>query len=70
MKAILTTRCGCTRKFGVPYPPNERIYIPLNQRECDQGWLELLPEDPRDATKTRTFKLTGQTGNNAFYEEE
>lgn len=57
MKAILTTLCGCQREFNVTFPPSKSIVIPLNQRECNRGWLEIPPEDPDDVFKTRKFVL-------------
>jgi hypothetical protein len=29
VKAILTTRCGCTREMSIPYPPQDEILVPL-----------------------------------------
>lgn len=38
MKAILRTRCGCTREMQIPYPPNREIYLPLSPKA---SWFHL-----------------------------
>ena len=58
MKALLMTRCGCTREFEVTYPPPPSVMIPLNGRELRKSFFSLPPDDPISPMRTRTFELT------------
>ena len=58
LEAFLTTLCGCQRKFTTTFPPPREIYIPLNKREAERGFLDIAPEDADDVFKTRIFELS------------
>jgi len=60
MKAILTTRCGCTREMEIPFPPNERIVVPLRPDRMSVWFDESQPPSRVGrglSIDARTFKL-------------
>ncbi len=71
MRAILTTRCGCTRTLDIPAPPQPTICLPLPHRS---RYNFHGPDDRDDITQPqyglREFELVRYVkGNIAEYEE-
>ena len=70
MKAILTTRCGCTKILSVNSPPKSRLEIalktsPLYCSPCDVTDISPLPT----SLEIRVFELTGIVPGERLYEK-
>lgn len=50
MKAVLRTRCGCTREMQIPYPPNREIYLPLSGK---MSWFHVEMDAQRQDVFSR-----------------
>lgn len=53
MRAILKTRCGCTREMEIPYPPNRVIIVPMYKHPV----VAAAPPDTPITIETRTFEM-------------
>lgn len=70
MKAILNTRCGCSRTIEIPYPPQRYIRVPLKGKTPIRYFNG--PIRPPLSLQTREFNLVqgkGEPGLTAIYEE-
>ena len=69
MKAILLTRCGCSKELEIPAPPNPKILIPLRRGEPGLWWDIIGDDITQPSFGTRTFVLYQDMGNRAEYLE-
>jgi len=73
MKALLTTRCGCTKELLTTYPPPPNIQIPL-QKLVIHYYSPSTNENIQKTFEIRTFLLKNTSRLNpssvAFYYEK
>ena len=73
MKAILNTRCGCTKELLTTYPPPQNIHIPL-QKLIIRSSSSLINKDIQKFPEVREFLLKNtlrlNPSSTAFYYEK
>jgi hypothetical protein len=57
VKAVLTTRCGCSREFETTFPPPPEIHIPMSREAAGVGWFKLPPTHTADIPLGRPYPV-------------
>lgn len=74
MKAILQTRCGCSREMSIPWPPNPEIIIPL-RTDWSKCWFNEdqisshVTQQVRRFTFVRAYGQQGPFGTAEYMEK-